>query len=375
MSPTKGYPGFAVLLVILLSCSTLSTSQEQPPGTTQKKTGILKLDAGVPYYKGWLQQDVVWIIIDEERAAFKLLRNDEERDRFIEAFWARRDPTPDTFENEYKEEHYRRIVYANDHFGSRIPGWKNDRGRIYIMFGPPDEIESYPTGRVQERTPEVEDLSAYPLEVWSYSHLEGIGDNVVLEFIDTCWCGEYSMPMTPTTERGMNASKPRFLRREPWGRLEAVDPTSRTFLVAGNPPKVKFKSLEEKLDAQLNWKALPFEVSTDSVKATDVTSLVPITISFRKRDITFGKKGGLRRARLSIFGRVTTLTGRVAEVFEDTLDASASTESSSSSGAEAATLVETLALRNGRYRVEIAAQEAGSDRWGMWVQAVKVGDP
>ncbi len=374
MNPAKRYPGLAVL-AILLSCSTLSTSQEQPASASQKRTSALKLDAGVPYYKRWLQQDVVWIISDEERAAFKLLRSDEERDQFIEAFWARRDPTPDTFGNEYKEEHYRRIVYANDHFGSRVPGWKSDRGRIYIMFGPPDEIESYPAGRVQERTPEGEDLSAYPLEVWSYSYLEGIGEDVVLEFIDRCWCGDYSMPMTPTTERSMNASKPRFWRPEPWGGLEAVDPTSRTFLVAGNPPKVKFKSLEEKLNAQLNWKALPFEVSTDSVKATDVTSLVPITISFRKRDITFSQKGGLRRSRLSIFGRVTTLTGRVAEVFEDTLDASASTESSSGSGADAASLLETLVLRNGRYRVEIAAQEGASDRWGTWVQIVKVGDP
>ncbi len=373
MNPTKRYPGLAVL-AILLSCSTLSTSQEQPAGTTHKKTGILKLDVGVPYYKGWLQQDVIWIITDEERAAFKLLLSDEERDRFIKAFWARRDPTPDTFENEYKEEHYRRIVYANDHFGSRIPGWKSDRGRIYIMFGPPDEIESHPAGQVQERTREGEDLSAYPIEVWSYRYLEGIGEDVVLEFADKCWCGEYSMGATPTTEKGMNASKPRLLRREPWGRLDAVDPTSRTFLVAGNPPKVKFKSLEEKLNAQLNWKALPFEVSADTVKATDVTSLVPITISFRRRDITFAQNGS-RGARLRIFGRVTTLTGRVAEVFEDTLDASASIESSSGSGAEAATLVETLALRNGRYRVEIAAQEGVSDRWGTCVQVVKVGDP
>ena len=87
-------------------------------------------------YKKWLDEDVAWIITDEERAAFKQLSNDEERDNFIEAFWQRRDPTPDTEENEFKEEHYRRIAYANEHFAAGIPGWKTDRGRIYIMYGP-----------------------------------------------------------------------------------------------------------------------------------------------------------------------------------------------------------------------------------------------
>ena len=87
-------------------------------------------------YKKWLDEDVRWIITDEEQKAFKLLSNDEERDQFIEAFWQRRDPTPDTIENEFKEEHYRRMAYANEHFAAGIPGWKTDRGRMYIMYGP-----------------------------------------------------------------------------------------------------------------------------------------------------------------------------------------------------------------------------------------------
>src|SRR5678815_5869301 len=97
-------------------------------------------------YKKWLDEDVRWIITDEEQKAFKLLSNDEERDQFIEAFWQRRDPTPDTIENEFKEEHYRRMAYANEHFAAGIPGWKSDRGRIYVMYGPADEIESHPSG-------------------------------------------------------------------------------------------------------------------------------------------------------------------------------------------------------------------------------------
>jgi len=121
-------------------------------------------------YKKWLDEDVVWIITDEEKAAFKQLSNDEERDSFIEAFWQRRDPTPDTEENEYKEEHYQRIAYANEHFAAGIPGWKSDRGRIYIMYGKADEIESHPSGGSYER-PMSEgggETSTFPFEDWRY---------------------------------------------------------------------------------------------------------------------------------------------------------------------------------------------------------------
>src|SRR5437588_807692 len=105
-------------------------------------------------YKKWLEQDVRYIITDEERSAFMKLSNDEERDQFIEQFWLRRDPTPDTEENEYKEEHYRRIAYANEHFAAGIPGWKTDRGRIYITFGPADTTDSHPSGGAYSRPQE-----------------------------------------------------------------------------------------------------------------------------------------------------------------------------------------------------------------------------
>src|SRR5579864_6577327 len=148
-------------------------------------------------YKKWLDEDVVWIITDEERAAFKQLSNDEERDQFIEAFWQRRDPTPDTEENEYKEEHYARIAYSNEHFAAGIPGWKSDRGRIYIMYGKPDEIESHPSGGTYERPMEEGggETSTYPFEDWRYRYLEGIGQEVIIEFVDTCMCGDYHMTM------------------------------------------------------------------------------------------------------------------------------------------------------------------------------------
>ena len=154
-------------------------------------------------YKKWLDEDVRWIITDEEQKAFKLLSNDEERDQFIEAFWQRRDPTPDTIENEFKEEHYRRMAYANEHFAAGIPGWKSDRGRIYIMYGPADEIESHPSGGSYQRPMDEGggETSTYPFEDWRYRYLEGVGQEIIIEFVDTCMCGDYPHDHGPLGER------------------------------------------------------------------------------------------------------------------------------------------------------------------------------
>src|ERR1700722_9469674 len=190
------------------STATVTSSQAQPrdevdplkrkPNEKQKKAQKRSLNVELSKtYKKWLNEDVVWIISDEERAAFKQLSNDEERDNFIEAFWQRRDPTPDTEENEYKEEHYRRIAYANEHFAAGIPGWKTDRGRMYIMYGPADEVDSHPSGGSYERPMEEGggETSTFPFETWRYRYIEGIGQEVIIEFVDTCMCGEYHMTM------------------------------------------------------------------------------------------------------------------------------------------------------------------------------------
>src|SRR5271154_6032575 len=151
---------------------------KRSPNEKQKKQQKRNLNIELSKtYKKWLNEDVVWIITDEERAAFKQLSNDEERDNFIEAFWQRRDPTPDTEENEYKEEHYRRIAYANERFASGIPGWKTDRGRTYIVYGPPDEIDSHPSGGTYQ-IPQDQgggQSQAFPFETWRYRYIQGIG--------------------------------------------------------------------------------------------------------------------------------------------------------------------------------------------------------
>src|SRR5208282_3873540 len=171
---------------------------KRPISDKQKKDNAKSLKQELSKtYKKWLDEDVVYIISDEERKAFKQLSNDEERDQFIEAFWQRRDPTPDTEENEFKEEHYRRIEYANEHFAAGIPGWKSDRGRIYIMYGPADEIESHVGGGTYTRPMEEGggETSTFPFEDWRYRYLEGIGQEVIIEFVDTCMCGDFHMTL------------------------------------------------------------------------------------------------------------------------------------------------------------------------------------
>src|SRR6058998_4067942 len=150
-------------------------------------------------YKDWLEKDVAYIITDEERKAFRKLETDDERERFIEEFWRRRDPDPDTDENEYREEYYERIAYANEHYSSGIPGWKTDRGRIYIMYGKPDELETHPSGGAYERESYEGggSTSTYPFERWFYRYLPGVGSGVEIEFVDPTGSGEYHIARSP----------------------------------------------------------------------------------------------------------------------------------------------------------------------------------
>jgi GWxTD domain-containing protein len=176
------------------------------------QTGIVGLQAAaalsVPYRK-WLNEDVAYIITDGERAKYKSLQTDAEREQFIEHFWTVRDPTPDTAENEFKEEHYRRIAYANEHFASAIPGWKTDRGRIYITYGPPDEIDAHPSGGAYQKPPEEAQLISHrtdgasltttvPFEQWRYKYIQDVGNNIIIEFVDPGGKGEYRMTSDPT---------------------------------------------------------------------------------------------------------------------------------------------------------------------------------
>src|SRR5438067_7728435 len=245
-----------------------------PAGLAQKKTSEKTQDPSEKArnvkpelnkaYKDWLEKDVAYIITDEERKAFKKLQTDDERERFIEEFWRRRDPDPDTDENEYREEYYERIAYANEHFASGIPGWKTDRGRIWIMYGKPDETESHPAGGAYNRESYEGggSTSTYPFERWFYRYLAGVGSGVEIEFVDPTGSGEYRIARNPDekdallnvpgagltlaeemglADKGQRVSNmngignPNYTREQdsPFSRLQLIADLSR-------PPQVKY---------------------------------------------------------------------------------------------------------------------------------------
>ena len=373
---------------------------KRPASEKQRKKNqrALKVELSKPYKK-WLEEDVVYIITDEERAAFRQLSNDEERDNFIEAFWQRRDPTPDTEENEYKEEHYQRIAYANEHFAAGVPGWRTDRGRIYIVFGKPDEIESHPSGGTYERPMEEGggETSTFPFEDWRYRYIEGIGQEVIVEFVDTCMCGEFHMTLdrsekdallfTPNAglslyeQMGMSSKASRFtgngLERLPQGPNSANQQTKEfdrleQFAKLQAAPKVKFTDLEEAVNSKVILNPMPFDVRTDFVKVTSDTVLVPVTIQMRNRDITFVNKDGIQRGTVNIFARLTTLTGKIVQTFEDTVQVDVPAELLPRTAENASVYWKALPLRTGRYKLNIAVKDVNGDRKGVWSRSVVV---
>ncbi len=350
-------------------------------------------------YKKWLDEDVRWIITDEEQKAFKLLSNDEERDQFIEAFWQRRDPTPDTIENEFKEEHYRRMAYANEHYAAGIPGWKSDRGRIYIMYGPADEIESHPSGGSYERPMEEGggETSTYPFEDWRYRYLEGVGQEVIIEFVDTCMCGDYHMTMdrsekdallnTPNAgltlyeQMGMASKADRFsgggLERLGTGPFSSQNQTKQfdrleQFYKLQKPPAVKFKDLEEVVSHKINVNMMPFDVRTDFVRVTSDTVLVPVTVQVKNRDVTFVNKDGVQRGTVNIFIRVTTLTGKIVQTDENTVQVDVPAELLPKVTENSSVYWKALPLRPNLYRIDVAVKDLNGDRSGLWSSRLQV---
>jgi len=352
-------------------------------------------------YKTWLNQDVAWIISDEETKAFKTLSNDEERDAFIEQFWLRRNPNPDSPENEFREEHYRRIAYANEHFAAGKPGWKTDRGHIYISFGKPDSIESHPSGGSYQRPMEEGggETSTFPFETWHYRYLEGVGENIDLEFVDTCQCGDYHFTIdrgekdallhvpgagqTQWEEMGQAKKADRFkggfenLGTGPLSSSQQSKQFDRIELAAKifAPPPIKFKDLESFISEHklLTGPVFPFDVRTDFVKVTESTVLVPVTIQIKNRDITFVTKDGVARGVVNILGKVTTLTHKTVQTFEDTVEVTQPSELLEKSLDRQSVYWKALPLLPGLYRLDIAIKDVNNkDHMGVYGSSLNV---
>jgi GWxTD domain-containing protein len=385
-----------------------ATSQTQPDGKQDplkrerkkddKAANIEKL-GGV--YKKWLDEDVRWIITDEELSAFKKLQNNAERDTFIEGFWQRRDPTPDTAENEYKEEHYRRIAYANEHYAAGMPGWRTDRGRIYVMYGPPTSTESHPMGGPYQRSAEEGggQTETFPFEVWRYRYLEGIGQEIEIEFVDDCGCGAYQMTLdrskkdallhvpnaglTTMEEMGQANKADRFrgglesLGSGPFNRNNESKQFDRmeTFAKLNRAPDVKFKDLQNELVThKFRTNLLPFDVQVDFVKLTSDTVLVPITLQVPLKGLTFANKDGVQRAVVNVYGQLTKLSGQIVQTFEETLHRDIPAELLEKEINNVSLYWKALPMRPGLYRLDVVMKDVNGDKTGIFSRSYTVPD-
>jgi GWxTD domain-containing protein len=304
---------------------------------------------GKKHYEKWLNEDVTYIITDDERAVFSKLQTPEEKDSFIEEFWRRRSSDPDRNPGDFREEHYRRVAYANAHFGSGIPGWKTDRGRTYIQFGEPTEIEYHAGGENYVR-PSYEGggrTAVYPFQIWRYRHIDGIGDDIEIEFVDQSWTGLYKMSMNAydkdmllnidgegltTSERFGLAKKSLRPGLHP-GNMNDTTMISRygmrskdlpfermmQYYQLQRPPVIRQKELQAIVQTRVLYNTLPLGYALNYVWLDSEKALVPITVEIDNAVLDFQKVFSTYKARVGLYGAVTSLNGRVMAEFEDTI--------------------------------------------------------
>jgi GWxTD domain-containing protein len=387
------------ILIFLPPAGAQQTQQPPDPAPSQQKLSkeqkkksaraLKELDA---QYKQWLNEDVVYIISPAERQQFLQLGTNEEREQAIEQFWLRRSSNPDLPENDFKEEHYRRIAYANEHYASGIPGWKTDRGRIYIIWGPADEVESHPSGGTYDRPMEEGggSTSTYPWERWRYRYLEGMGNNVELEFVDPTGSGEYHLTMDPSEKdallhvpgaglslmesMGMASKADRFTRSDGTnlpktmgGEPASMNEFNRLELYAKiqQAPPVKFKDLEALVTSRIVRDQVHFSWRTDFLKVTNDTVLVPVTVQVPNSQLSFQAKDGVHSATLNVFGRVSTLTGRVVQTFEEAVAKDFPDSLFQQSVKLQSIYQKAIPLRPGLYRLDLVIKDVQSGNVGV----------
>ncbi len=338
-------------------------------------------------YKDWKSKDVRYIITPEERKAFDQLATNEERENFIENFWRRRDPNPDTEENEYREEYYERIAYANENFASGKPGWMTDRGRIYIAWGKPDSVESRPMGGAYDR-PAWEGggtTTTYPFEIWFYRYLEGVGSGIEIEFVDPTGTGEYriatnanekdAMLMVPgaglTTSEALGLSQKsdritginREYTREqdsPFRRLELQTALQRA-------PQVKFADLQATLEDSpvIDNNPLEFDLRVDFFRQSENSVITTITLQTNNDELAFADSGGVPTARMNIFGRITAVTDKRAGIFEDSVITSSTAEDLADTKKRKSVYQTQQALKPGHYKVQVVVRDVITGNKGV----------
>jgi hypothetical protein len=260
------------------------------------------------------------------------------------------------------------------------------------MWGPADEVESHPTGGTYDRPMEEGggSTTTYPWETWRWRYLEGIGENIILEFVDPSGSGEYHLTMDPgekdallhvpgaglsmMEQMGMASKADRFTRsdgmttpRSLGGTPESMNEFSRLELYAkvNKPPEVKFKDLEAVVTSRIVRDQVHFTWRTDYLKVTNDTVLVPVTVQVPNGQLTFQAKDGIHSATLNIFGRITTLTGRVVQTFEDAVSRDFPDSLFQQSLKLQSIYQKAVPLRPGLYRLDIVIKDVQSGNVGV----------
>ncbi|HEY0051244.1 MAG TPA: GWxTD domain-containing protein, partial [Pyrinomonadaceae bacterium] len=360
--------------------------EKNPSQNPADKPRNVKKEPVNKVYRDWVSKDVAYIITKDEKKAFDKLTTDEERENFIENFWRRRDPNPDTEENEYREEFYERIAYANEHFTSGIPGWKTDRGRVYITFGKPDSVESHPSGGAYDR-PSYEgggSTTTYPFEIWFYRHLDSVGEGIEIEFVDPTGTGEYRIARSPYEKDAMamvpgaglttaeqlglsdksqrnGAGGQNFMREQdnPFRRMEIIANLQR-------PPQVKFSDLQANLESPvIDNNPLDFDLRVDFFRQSDERVVTAFTIQTDNKELVFEQIGGLETARMNIFGRITAVAGKRSGIFEDSVTTNASPAELAEARDRKSIYQKAIALTPGTYKVDVVVRDVSSGSRGI----------
>jgi len=366
---------FALIAVFTLG---VFSAFAQPPKQEKSSTDLTANPRKVKpepndAYEKWINEDVGPIATKEEVAAFKKLKTNEERENFIEYFWRRRDPNPETEVNEYREQYYERIAYANEHFASGIPGWKTDRGRIYIRWGKPDSIESHPSGGSYNR-PSYEGggtISAYPFETWFYRHLDGVGDGIEIEFVDRTGTGEYKIARDANEKNALatvpganpNSTETSSYIREqdnPFTRMDIIK-------VLETPPRIANNDLMQTLigSPQVDNNPLTVDLRIDFFRQSEGRVITTFTVQADNKDLSFVDSGGLQTAKMNILGLVTAVTGKHSGIFEDAVTTNSTPAELASAKSRKSVYQKAVALAPGNYKIDLAVRDVTSGNKGI----------
>lgn len=374
-----------VLLALFSAAPAVAQKQKDDAEAARKEERAMR-----ERWRKWMEEEVGYILTDEEKAIFNKLTTDEERDRFVEDFWRRRDPDPRTPENEYKIEYYRRIAYANDRYASGIPGWKSDRGRIYITLGPPDSIETHPAGSYYEGglTSHGGSTLTYPLQVWSYRRIPWIGDDVRIEFVDKSSSGAFKLLSGPLDRFDTMNAMTTLMSEEMLTRYDASDfaylpigtnrPQDQLFerfeqyAALQHAPKIRFDDLKQRVSAHAYTQSFPLAVQGYPLWMMPERAVVPLSVEVENRHLRYEQKGDNFQARLNVYILIEALDGRIVAEFDDDTVSAYTTDTFDKRLTEKTVYQRFVLLPAGRYKLSLAVKDTVSGQVTVREQSLHI---